>query len=160
MAGGPIFPFSVAYPSSGRVYPGYNIGVTNSRPLQGHLCEASLGADAVVTLVFEAPQSLPAGTPYLRAIAAANATSGNGVVNPAWASIAIEEDYDGASLTAEGNSTITWSTGDPDDLKEALIQLDADTVVADEYIVMEVTFVSASWTLAAISTWLFSIVWQ
>lgn len=160
MAGGPLLPTSIGYPSNGRVYPGYHIGSTNSRQWYGHRCEASLGADAILELVFEMPQSLPTGTGKLRVTAIADATSGNAVINPAWASLAVGEDYDTISLTAEGNTTITWSTGDDEELLESVITLDADTIVADEFIIMQITHVSASWTLAAISTLTFSIIWE
>ena len=160
MAGGPLFPSSIGYPTNGLVYPGYRVGGSNSRQFGGHRAAASLGSDAVLELIFEMPQSLPTGTGKLRASVVANATSGNGVINPSWASLANGENYDTISLTAEGNTTVTWSTGNADQVLEALITLDADTIVADEYVVMRITFVSGSWTLAQISTWQFSIVWQ
>lgn len=160
MAGGPLFPSSIGYPSNGLVYPGYHIGTTNSRQWGGHKAVASLGSDAVLELVFEMPQSLPTGTGKLRVTAIADATSGNAVINPGWASLAVGEDYDTISMNAEGNTTITWSTGDDEELLESLITLDADTLVADEFTVMQITFVSASWTLAAISTFTMSIIWE
>lgn len=160
MAGGSIKPFSVAYPSSGRVYPGYHIGSTNSRLWEGYRCEASLGADAILELNFEMPQVLPSGTPKLRCLAIADATSGDSKINPAWASLAVGEDYDTISLTAEGVDTNTWAAGDDEELIERIITLDADTIVADEIVVMQITFTTASWTLAQISTWNFSIIWE
>jgi hypothetical protein len=160
MAGGPIKYFSAAYPASGQVYPGYHIGTTNNRKWHGHRCEASLGSDAILELNFEAPQSLPSGTPKLRCLVISDDTSGDGVINPAWASLPVGGDYDTVALNAEGNTTITWATGDNEELLEEIIVLDADTVVEDEIIIMQITFVSASWTLASISTWNFSIIWE
>lgn len=160
MAGGPLLPVGIGYPTNGLVYPGYHIGSTNSRLWWGIRADASLGSDAVLQLDFEAPQSLPSGTAKLRVLAIADATSGNAVINPAWASLAVGEDYDTISLTAEGNTTITWSTGDDEELLESIITLDADTVVADEIIRMHITFVSGSWTLAVVGTFRFSIIWE
>lgn len=161
MAGGPIFPFSTAYPSGGAVYPGIHTGSTNGRQWEGPRCVASLGSDAVLELAFQMPpSSLPSGTGKLRVLALADATSGNAVINPAWASLAVGEDYDTITLNAEGNTTITWSTGDDEELLESKITLDADTLVAGEVVVMQIAFVSASWTLAAVSTYAFSIIWE
>ena len=160
MAGGPVYPFSIGYPSSGRVYPGYHVGSTNARQWYGRRCEASLGADAILELNFQMPQVLPSGTSKLRCLMQADATAGDGVINPAWASLAVGEDYDTISLTGEGNDTTTWASGDDEELLESIITLDADTIVVDEIVVMQITFVSASWTLAQISTWNFSIIWE
>jgi hypothetical protein len=126
----------------------------------GHRCAASLGADSVLELLFEMPQALPTGTAKLRILAIADATAGDSKVNPAWASLAVGEDYDTISVTAEGVDTNTWATGDDEELIERIITLDADTIVADEIVVMRITFTTASWTLAQISTWNFSIIWE
>ena len=162
MAGGPIYPFSIGYPSSGRVYPGYHLGSANSRQFYGHRCEASLGADSILELIFEIPQVLPSGDAKLRVLMIADAVAGDGVINPGWASLAVGEDYDTIAMNAEGADTTTWAAGDDEELLESIIVLDADAVVADELVVMQITFVSAGavWTLAQISTWNFSIIWE
>jgi hypothetical protein len=159
MAGGPIYPFSVGYPSNGNVYPGYHVGSTNNRQWYGHRCIASLGTDSILELMFQIPQVLPSGVSKLRCLILADAVAGNGVINPAWASLAVGEDYDTISLNAEGNDTTTWAAGDDEELLESIITLDADTIVADEIVVMQITF-DDTWTLAAISTWDFSIIWE
>ena len=160
MAGGALLHSDPIYDTNGNIYPGIYTGSSNSRKSPGHVVVASLGANSVLTLEFEAPQVLPSGTPYLRVRALANG-NGNGVFNPAWASVAVGagEGPDNVTPSAEGNTTITWSS-DQNDFKEAKVQLDADTIVADEIIHMEITFVSASWTLAVISVWEFSIIWE
>jgi len=162
MAGGPLFPFSNYPDSNGRIYPGPHVGATNGRVDFGIKVEASLGADSKLQLRFQMPPSaLPTGTLKLDVVALANATSGNGVINPAWVSVAGGANPDTATLTAEGNTTLTWAAGDNDDYKWTKIILDASTApAAGEVVVMEITFVSVSWTLAQVSTWNFSLIWE
>jgi hypothetical protein len=161
MAGGPIFPSS-AYPvTGGRVFPNFHVGAgANSKHDEGLGVEASVGADATWRLRFQMPPTLPSGTCKLRLLALANATSGNAKVNPKWASVAPEESPSGATLNAEGTSTLTWGAGDNDQYKELKITLDADTPVASEMMVLDLVFETSSWTLAQISTWIASIIWE
>jgi hypothetical protein len=162
MAGGPIFPSS-AYPvTAGRVFPNYHVGAgANSKHDYGLGVEASVGADSTWRLRFVMPPvSLPSGTCKLRLLALANATSGSAKVNPKWASAAVEESPSGATLNAEGTSTLTWGAGDNDQYKELKITLDADTPVAGEVIVMDLVFETSSWTLAQVSTWIVSVIWE
>jgi hypothetical protein len=160
MAGGPIFPMSRTPDATGRVFPNIHTGGSNSRKIEGMGVEASVGADCIWFLLFEAPQVVPSGTPYLRAIGIANAITGAAKVNPKWASIADEENFDTISLNAETVQTLTWSAGDADVFKELKVELDADTIMADEYILIALTFETSSWTLAQVSTWLASIIWE
>ena len=106
------------------------------------------------------PPSLPTGTAKLRCLSIANATSGAAKVNPKWASTAPEEAADTVTLNAETTQTVTWAAGDADVYKELKVTLDADTVVAGEVIVMEVVFETTRWTLAQVSTWNFSVIWE
>jgi hypothetical protein len=161
MAGGPLFPYSIYPDTNGRIYPGPHIGGTNSRVDFGMKVEASLGADSKLHLRFQMPPSIPSGTLKLDVVTLANATSGNAVLNPAWAVVAGGANPDTATLTGEGNTTLTWASGDNDDYKRTKIILDASTApAAGEVVVMEITFVSASWTLAQVSTWNFSLIWE
>jgi hypothetical protein len=160
MAGGPLFPHS-AYPVSSRVFPNFHVGAgANSKHDEGLGVEASLGADAIWRLRFQLPPTLPTGTGKLRLLALANATSNAAKVNPKWASVAVEESPSGAALNAEGTGTVTWGAGDNDQYKELKVDLDADTLVAGEEVVMDLTFETASWTLAQVSTWIASIIWE
>lgn len=161
MPAGPFFPNSVYPATAGRVFPNFHVGAgANSKHDEGLGVEASVGADATWRLRFQMPPSLPTGTCKLRLLALANATSGNARVNPKWASVAVEESPSGATLNAEGASQLTWGAGDNDQYKELKITLDADTPVANEIIVMDLVFETASWTLAAVSTWIPSIIWE
>ena len=161
MAGGPIFPHSTFPVTADRVFPNFHVGAgANSKHDEGLGVEASVGADSTWRLRFQMPPSLPTGTGKLRLLALANATSGVAKVNPKWVSVAVEEDPSGATLNAEGTSTVTWSTGDDDQYKELKVTLDADTLVASEEVVMDLVFETTSWTLAQVSTWIASIIWE
>jgi len=161
MAGGPIFPSS-AYPvTGGKVFPNFHVGAgANSKHDEGLGVMASVDGDATWRLRFQMPPTLPSGTCKLRLLALANATSGNAKVNPKWASVAPEESPSGATLNAEGTSTLTWGAGDNDQYKELKVTLDADTPVASEMIVLDLVFETSSWTLAQISTWIASVIWE
>ena len=119
----------------------------------------NLGADSIWRLVFEMPQVLPTGTATLRLLARALATSGAAKVNPKWKSVATGEDPATGALNAETVQTLTWTGSDSDDYLEIQVTLNADTVVADEIIHMDLVFETASWGLAADSGWLASIIW-
>jgi hypothetical protein len=162
MAGGPIFPYS-AYPvTANNTFPSVHVGAgSNAKHTAGLGVAASIGSDSIWRLHFRMPPSaLPSGTGKLDLWALANATSGAAKVNPKWASVAVEEAPDTATLQAEGVGTITWSTGDNDQFKQLKITLDADTLVAGEDVVMDLTFETSSWTLAVVSTWIPSIIFE
>ncbi len=161
MAGGPIFPYSAIPVTADRVFPNVHVGAgANSKHEEGLGVQASVGADSIWRLRFQMPPTLPSGTGKLRLLALANATSGNAKINAKWASVATEEDPSSATLQAEGTSTLSWGAGDNDQYKELKITLDADTLVASEIVVMDLTFETASWTLAQISTWIVAIIWE
>ena len=161
MAGGPIFPHS-AYPvDAGKVFPNFHVGAgANSKEDEGLGVMPSVDADVIWRLRFQTPPTLPTGTGKLLLRALANATTGVSKTNPKWASVAAEESPSGATLNAEGTGTITWSAGDNDQYKELKVTLDADTLVASEEVVMDLVFETTSWTLAAVSTWIVSIIWE
>ncbi len=162
MAGGPIFPNSAVPVTAGRVFPNVHIGAgSNSKHDEGLGVEASVGADSTWRLRFQMPPtSLPGGAAKLRLLALANATTGVAKVNAKWASGAVEESPSGLTLNAEGTGTITWGASDNDQYKELKITLDADSRVAGEIIVMDLVFETTSWTLAVVSTWIASIIWE
>mgnify|MGYP001608093574 FL=1 len=161
MSGGPIFPNSAFPVTAGRVFPNFHVGAgANSKHDEGMGVEASVGADSTWRLRFQMPPVLPTGTGKLRLLALANATSGNAKVNPKWVSVAVEESPSGATLVAETVQTVTWAAGDNDQYKSLVVVLDADTLVASEIVVMDLVFETASWTLAVVSTWIPSIIWE
>jgi len=161
MAAGPLAPYSRYPVTESRVFPNIHEGAgANSKHEEGMGVEASVGADSIWRLRFQLPPLLPTGTPKLLLKALAAATSGNAQVNPKWASVAAEEDASSATLNAEGTTQVTWASGDSDVYKETKIDLDADTLVAGEVVVMDLTFETTSWTLAVVSTWNAFIIWE
>lgn len=156
MAGGPIFPYSAKPDTAGRVFPYFG---SSGNDTEGLGVEASVGADSTWKLRFQMPPSLPTGTGKLLLELHVNATIGNAKVNPKWKSCAAGEDFDAATLTAEGTSTIT-AAATANQMVSTKIALDADTLVAGEAVVMDLVFETTSWTLAAISTWVASIIWE
>lgn len=161
MSGGPIFPHSIIPVTAGKVFPSVHVGAgSNSKHDEGMGVMASLDGDAIWRLRFQMPPSLPTGTGKLRLIALANSTANSAKVNPKWASVAMEEDPSSATLQAEGTNTLTWGAGDADQYKELKVTLDGDTLVASEMVVMDLTFETTSWTLAVVSTWIASIIWE
>ena len=166
MAGGPKLPDSIDYSLlAGRVFPNTHAVTTNNHQHEGVGVEASLGADVDIQLEFLMPASLPTGTAKLVVEAMADATSGIATLNPRWKTWAPEEDRDVAKTTyptAEGESTVTWASGDDHVVKQNKIDLDAETIVAGETIHMYLQLIQASskWTLAQVSTWKFYIIWE
>lgn len=162
MASGPILPISVVPITDGRVFPNVHVCAGSGfKQIMGLGVEASVGADATWRLIFQMPPTaLPTGTGKLRLMALANATSGSAKVNPKWASCAMATDPSGLTLVAETTQTLTWAAGDNDKFKELKIILDAATLTADQLVVMDLVFETTSWTLAQISTWLASIIWE
>lgn len=160
MAGGPIFPHST-FPTSSDTFPNFHVGAgANSKHDEGLGVSASLSGDATWRLRFQMPPTLPSGTGKLRLLALANSAANAAKVNPKWVSVAIEEDASSATLIAETVQTLTWSSGDEDVYKELKITLDADTLTASEEVVMDLVFETSSWTLAVVSTWIVSIIWE
>ncbi len=162
MATGYLFPYSIYPVTSGRVFPNFHSGDggTGSHD-EGLGVEASLGADATWRLRWLFPAgALPTGQCKLRLLALADAVAGDAKVNPKWASVAVEEDPSSATLNAEGTGTVTWGANDDDEYKELKINLDADTPVAGEILCMDLVFETTSWTLAQVSTWIASLVWE
>ena len=160
MAGGPIFPHST-FPTTSDAFPNFHVGAgANSKHDEGLGVVASLLTDTIWRLRFQLPPVLPSGTGKLLLRALAAATANDAKVDVRWASVAAGEDPSSVSLNTEGISTITWSAGDSDDYKDTKIDLDADTLVGGEEVVMDILFDATSWTLAAVSTWIASIIWE
>lgn len=167
MAGGPKFPDSIDYSLlAGRVFPNVHAVTTNDHQHEGIGVEASLGADVDIQLEFVMPIVLPSGQAKMVIEGMANASGDTiATLNPRWKTWASEEDRDVAKSTyptAEGESTVTWATGDEHVVKQNKIDLDAETIVAGETIHMYLQLIQASskWTVAAVTTWKFYIIWE
>ncbi len=161
MSGGPIFPRSAFPVTASRVFPNFHVGAgANSKEDEGLGVEADLGGDAIWRLRFQMPPTLPSGTAKLRMRALANAATGAAKVDVKWVSIAVGEDASDTAVIAEGVDTFTWVSGDEDKFLEVLRTLDADTIVAGEEVVMDLSFVDSGWTLAQVVTFIVSIIWE
>lgn len=161
MAGGPLFPYSAVPVTTDRVFSTIYTGAssTGMKYEEGLGVQASLGADSIWALAFELPGgTLPTGTLKLRLRARANATSGAAKVNPKWASVAIGADPAAATLSAEGTNTLTWTVADV--YLQAKISLVATTAVAGQILVMNLTFETSGFTLAQVSSWDASLIWE
>jgi hypothetical protein len=146
-----------------KVFPFVHATTTNSFLVEGLGVVGGLDVDAELHYVFHVPPSLPSGTAKLEVIALANpSVGGTAYFNPKWKSIAVEETLDLAagSLNAEGTQSIVWSSGDNDKFHRVKIALDADTVVADEFVVLRLVMESTSWSLNYTSLWLPAIIWE
>lgn len=178
MAGGPFLPSSaVPVGSSGEVFPNIHSGDGgNAAAVEEGLGVANatdLTADRGWSLRFEMPTVLPTGVATLRLRALADIQAGDLSVDPEWASVAMDEDPSAVALNAEGpdpdsrtggngsdgdNSTFGWDTGDDDVYLEARWELDADTVVAGEIIVMHLRIDDGDTDVAAVVTLFPSII--
>jgi hypothetical protein len=154
MAGGPFLPSEPPIPlTAPRVFPNIHICAgSNHKHHSGIAWQASVGADATWRMAFRMPTTLPSGTAKFSGLCLANATTGDAKLNIKWASAAKTEDPSSLTLNAEGVSTLTWASGDNDKYKELLVTLDADTVVADEIIVLDIVGETSGWTLAQVMT--------
>lgn len=158
-----LFPMSSFPATQNKVFPFVHDTTTNTFLVEGLGVIGGLDVDAELHYVFHVPTSLPSGTAKLEVLAMAKpSVGGDAKFNPKWKSIAIEEDFDLAvgSLNAEGTQTITWGVGDNDKFHRVKIVLDADTVVADEFVVLRLVMESTSWTLNYNSLWLPAIIWE
>ena len=104
------------------------------------------------------PETIPSGTVKLRCLAMANATSGVAKVTFSDASTSAGSNIGATTLTAETQLSQTWATADI--LVENKITLTASAPTANQILTILATFNTTSWTLAAVSTWQFSIVWE
>jgi hypothetical protein len=158
--GGPIFPHSAFPVTADVVYPNVHVGGgANSKHDEGMGVMASVDADGIWRLRFQMPATLPTGTLKLKLVGIANASTGNAKVNPKWNGVGEAEDPSAATLnTATGVQTIAFTA--VDDYKTTYISLTGGTLAAKDELVMDLTFETSSWTLAAVSTWIASIVWE
>jgi hypothetical protein len=161
MAGGPILPSSVYLgDASGNLFPNFYIPATNTNgagAFEGIGVVASLAADAPAILQFNLPESIPTGTCKLRCLAMANATSGAAKLTISDGQTAAGSNIGATTLTAETQVSQTWATADI--LVENKVTL-TTSPTANEILTIEATFNTSGWTLAAVSTWQFSLVWE
>jgi hypothetical protein len=161
MSGGPIFPSSIYLGgAAGNLFPNVYIPATNTNnagAIEGIGVAASLGADSAAVLQFNMPEVIPSGTLKLRCLAMANATSGVAKLTVSDKNVAAGNSLGTSTLNSETQLSQTWATADI--LVENKITL-TSTPSANDILTVLATFNTASWTLAAVSTWQFSLVWE
>lgn len=155
-------PFSAFPATPGKVFPDAT-RTTNDLWVEGIGVMAALDADAEIHYVFRIPGGLPTGTAKLEVVGLSADADGDAKLNPKWKSFATEEDIDlaAAALNAEGTNTLTWVSGsDAYQFKQLKVVLDADTIVANEFVVVRLVLESASWTLDTRTIFNVSIIWE
>ena len=161
MAGGPILPSSLYLGgASGNLFPNFYIPATNTNTagaLEGIGVVASLGSDAPAVLQFNLPESIPTGALKLRCLAMANATSGVAKLTVSDGQTAAGSNIGATTLTAETQLSQTWATADI--IVENKITL-TTSPSANDILTILAKFNTSGWTLAAVSTWQFSLVWE
>lgn len=155
--GGSIHPFS-AFPSTGDGAPGFHV-ISTTNFIEGLKVAASITTDIVWHLAFKMPPTLPSGTMKLVLELISAAITGNAKVNPSWEGYASGEVPADVTGSAEGVSTIASPTT-ANQLLVTKITLDAGTIAAADILYMQLLFDATSWTLASVSTWMPSVIWE
>jgi hypothetical protein len=161
MAGGPILPSSLYLGGgSGSLFPSYYVPATNTNAagqIEGVGVAASLGIDVTAVIQYIMPEVIPSGQIKLRCLAMCNATSGVAKFTVADGATSAGSNIGATTLTSETQVSQTWATADI--LVENKVSL-TTSPTANQVLTIAVTFNHTSWTLANVSTWLFSIVWE
>lgn len=161
MAGGALLPSSIYLGgASGNLSATFYIPATNTNgagAIEGVGVIASLAADAPAVIQFNMPESIPTGTLKLRCLAMANATSGVAKLTVSDKNVAAGNSLGTSTLNTETQLSQTWATADI--LVENKITL-TSTPAANDILTVLATFNTTGWTLAALSVWQFSIVWE
>jgi hypothetical protein len=165
MAGGTLSPSSdVIGDTSGRLFTGVYAGAggNNAAKEAGWQVAASIGSDTgPLSLRFAMPPAaaLPSGTLKLLMRALANASTGAAKVTVQDGVAANGVSPSAVSLTSETQATVTWGASDNDKYKDTKVTLSATPAGNDELLVA-LTFNATGWTLAAMSTWRFYVIWE
>jgi hypothetical protein len=160
MSGGPLLPSSFSPDGSGNIYPAFYVPATNTNTagaLEGVGVVASLGADSYAVLQFNMPETIPSGTLKLRILAMADATSGTAKLTIKDGATSAGSNIGAATLNSETQLSQAWATADI--LVENKITL-TTSPTANQILTVLATFNATGWTLAAVSVWQFSIVWE
>lgn len=161
MAGGPILPSSIYLGgASGTLFPQFYVPNTNTNAagqIEGIGVAASLSADAAAVLQFNMPEVIPSGTLKCRCLAMANATSGVAKLTLSDGVTSAGSNIGATTLTGDTQVSQTWATADI--LVENKVTL-ASAPTANQILTVLATFNHTSWTLAAVSTWQLSVVWE
>lgn len=160
MATSPFIPVGIPVGESGDtvLYEPLTGGTNGRRFMPQWAIPASLAANANIHALFYCAAA-PSGTLKALITRAANASSGNARLNLAWAAAAAGVNFDTVSLSAEGVQSLAWASGNEYDLLQTAITMDAATApTAGQYVIVQLGFETASWTLAAKSYWAISLI--
>ena len=160
MPGGDIYPYSALPGTPDWTFEHVHITTDPTQDAHdvGLGVRADLAVDAIWRLRFQMPPALPqTGVGQLRLKGIVGLT-GDARVNVKWRSASDGEFLHGTALNAEGVQTYTFAQANV--LRFFYIILDADSLVADEVVLMDLTFETIGWTLSANSTWFPSICWR
>jgi hypothetical protein len=164
MAGGPLLPSSVYLGgASGNLSSTVYVPATNTNTagaLEGIGVIASLAADAPAVMQFNMPETIPTGTLKLRILAMANATTGVANLDIADGATSAGSNIGATTLTTEAGSptvAITWATADI--LVEKKVTL-TTVPTANQILTVMPTYRTSGYTLAAVSVWQYSLVWE
>ncbi len=126
--------------SSGAVFANVHVCAgANFKRFVGIGVVANLSGTVVVEYVWLMPRVIPAGT-FMCAIRAICAAENDGTLKfrPKWRMVAGGEDPSAGALNSEEQLTCgAWETGEDDQIKGVFINMDQDTVVAGEILVMQ-----------------------
>lgn len=162
---------------TGRVFPNNHIGsvatLNASAVAKGLGVRASLDQNTAWALAWQLPPSLPTGTLKLLLNCFANTSSGAARINPNWCAVSVGANPFNTTQSAEGvtpdsvagaagsGDTVTWGTGDEDQLIQVKWALDAATApTAGQFVNMALTFETSSWTLASVLTMQPFLIWE
>ncbi len=165
MSGGPLYPSSAVpvtpVAATSFIYQG--AGSTEDREEMLGVADATdVVADVTLYhLRFQLPDPLPSGTGKLFIDTRVNATMGITGLNVSWASVALTESPDDATLQDEGPVDIDASvpTG-ADFYQRTKLTLDADTLVAGEKVRMNIDVDDSAHTVAAETGMDIFVMWE
>lgn len=156
-----LMPISALPATPGITFPDARQTANSTFWVEGLSIIGSPGSDGELHYIWEMPPTLPSGTAKLE-LTVLPENTGNISVNPYWKSVAASEslDLDTGNLNSEGLLSATYNSADIDTLDRLTVNLDADTIVANEYVVMRLVLDSGNWTVTSRTLFLPSIIWE
>jgi hypothetical protein len=148
--------------ASGNLFSTFYVPGVNTNgggALEGIGVVASLAADAPAVIQFICPNPVPSGTPKLRSLFQANATSGVAKYTVQDGATSPNSNPGTTTLTSETQQSLTWTTADI--LVENKVTLTGlGTLSAGQLITTVITFNTTGWTLAAVLSGAHMLVWE
>jgi hypothetical protein len=164
MAAGYVLPSSIYLGgAAGLLSSGFYAPNTNTNSLgniEGIQVVGSLASDALAALAFITPNPVPTGTPKLRSLFQANATSGVAKYTVKDGNAGNSTNPGTAAMTTEGQTTLpTWTTQDV--LVESKVSLNGlGSPAVGDLLVVGIIFNTSGWTLTAVLNGMHMLVWE